>query len=144
MNDNIAQVSMSQVAKSGRMDPSFHIAARRMQEEVAVLEKRLPAGEAGQAAVKLAGTMEAAQLREVLEPIRRSEANRAVDDKELARLARDYPHLTLALLVTGADKAQTALQARIDTFRSQQQAIAEVLAQVAPKATANGPRSPGR
>lgn len=71
-----ARVSMTDVAKAGRIDPGFHIAAQRVGAEVAALEGAMDAGAAQEAAQKLASIMEPQQLRQALEPIRRGECNR--------------------------------------------------------------------
>lgn len=53
-----------------------------------------------------------------------------LDEKELGRLTKDYPHLALALLVEGAANAQEALQAQIQAIEAKRELVSEVLTEV--------------
>ena len=121
-----ARVSMTDVAKSGRMDPGFHIAAQRVGAEVAALEGAMDAGAAQETAHKLASIMEPQHLRQVLEPIRRGEGDRSLDEKELGRLTKAYPHLALALLLESAPITRDALLAQSNAIQVKQDTLGEI------------------
>lgn len=125
---NVAIVSMSEVAQSGRMDPGFHIAAQAAENQVISLRKLMDETQAQAAAITLAGVMEAQHLRDVLAPLRRGEDKRTIDAKELARIARDYPHLSLALLSADATNTRRALCEQADEINNKIDALDDTLA----------------
>lgn len=135
------QVSMSDIAKTGRMDASFHLTAQRVAGEVNDLAARLPVEKAVELAVVLSETMQPAHLRQVLEPIRRGEGNRSVDAKEFARLTKENPHLVLALLVEAAGDIRDHLEAQAEEISRREAALDGSLQQVgAPKPSSMRPR----
>jgi predicted kinase len=104
---------VSSLDAKDRLDPEFHIANNAIKERVIARSESLDVHEANIISHKIAGMMTQGELGAVLDPLRRSNRRRGMEEAELDRVLREYPFQTLVLLEDQAPKLRAQFNQKI-------------------------------
>jgi hypothetical protein len=116
-----AVISVSQIARYGRMDAGFHIAVHSVAKEAAALEA---AGEASKLIAQLAA-LQTSDLALVLGDLVTGSASRP-GRAQLDKAIKDYPYVAYALVVKERARLIEAAQERLAEHQQYMQALEQL------------------
>jgi len=111
---NNAIVRSSALVAANRLDADFHIALNRLRDVAGDFRTRY----SEDAAIALLAALPLSS-KTALHVLRRGQVTGAITSRQADAVARDYPHLSLALLAEGAKAIIPTLEAVIDQSREE-------------------------
>lgn len=109
---------VSSLDAGDRLDPEFHIANNAIKDRVMVRSEALSAQGANIISRKIAGLMTQSELGAALDPLRRSNRRRGMDETELNRVLREYPFQALVMLEDQAPMLKEKFNQNIQDSRN--------------------------